>query len=271
MLRNLFLTRYKEIFILLLGCFLYALSVVLFIDPAQIIPGSITGVAIIIKAISNAPIGVVSILINIPLMIYAVFKLGKKILIYTIFTILTTSFLIDALSFVRPFTENIMLAAIFGGIVMGIGLGMILKAGGTTGGTTVVGRVITMYFPRLPIGNILLVIDFLIILSGSIVLRNWDLLLYSIINLYVCVIYINLIMYFQDKKFLLVIQSKNMNDIYCEINQNPKYIIKKFSNEEGIVICSKKDLKKLESDVNKMDSTINGVLVELKYIFGDFD
>ena len=116
------------------GCFLYALSVVLFIDPAKIIPGSVTGIGVVVKALTGFPIGILSIIINVPLVIWGTIVLGKRLLIYTGLTVLLSSSMIDMLAFLKPFTQDVFLASVFGGVVMGVGLGMILDAGGTTGG-----------------------------------------------------------------------------------------------------------------------------------------
>lgn len=117
----------REVAYLLVGCALYALSVVLFMDRIHLIPGSVTGIAVIVKALFHFPIGAVNVAINVPLILVAMFFLGKKMLVYTVITILSTSAMMDYLAFLPPMTTDFMLASIFGGILMGIGLGMILK------------------------------------------------------------------------------------------------------------------------------------------------
>ena len=89
--------------LIVVGSILYALSVVLFIDPIHVIPGSVTGIAVITKALFNTPIGVVNLVINIPLILVAVFYLGKKLLIYTVITIFLTSVLMDWWAFPSGF------------------------------------------------------------------------------------------------------------------------------------------------------------------------
>ena len=111
------------------GCLIYSLSVVLFIDPLHIIPGSVTGIGVVIKALTGFPIGMLNMIVNIPLVIWAAIILKKRILIYTGLTVLLNSLMMDGLAFLPPFTKNLLLASIFGGVVMGAGLGMILDAG----------------------------------------------------------------------------------------------------------------------------------------------
>lgn len=185
----------RELVMIAAGSVLYALSVVLFIDPVHIIPGSVTGIAVVTKALFHISIGVMSILINVPLILIAVFYLGKKLLIYSGIAILLTSVLTDWLAFLQPFSTDMMLASVFGGVLMGVGLGLILKAGASTGGTTVVGRLIIRKHPDIKIGNVLMVGDFIIITAGTFLLKNRDLMLYSLINLYICSIINNKVIY----------------------------------------------------------------------------
>lgn len=119
----------KNIFKIVTGCLIYSLSVVLFIDPVHIIPGSVTGIGVVIKALTGFPIGMLNMIVNIPLVIWAAIILEKRILIYTGLTVLLNSLMMDGLAFLPPFTNNLLLASIFGGVVMGAGLGMILDAG----------------------------------------------------------------------------------------------------------------------------------------------
>lgn len=189
----------RELVMIAAGSILYALSVVLFIDPVHIIPGSVTGIAVVVKALFDIPIGVLSIIINVPLVLIAVFYLGKKLLLYTVLAVLLTSLLTDWFAFLPAFTTDTLLASVFGGVLMGIGLGLILKAGATTGGTTVVGRLIIRKHPHIKIGNILMAGDFIIITAGTFLLKDRDLMLYSLINLYICSAINNMVIYGKNK------------------------------------------------------------------------
>ena len=84
-----------ELAYILGGCVLYSLSMVWFLDPAQIIPGSVTGIAVVVKALFGIPIGALNLIINVPLVLIAVFFLGRKLLVYTAITVVLTSWFID--------------------------------------------------------------------------------------------------------------------------------------------------------------------------------
>ena len=98
----------NEVLWIVVGCLLYSLSVVWFIDPAQIIPGSVTGIAVVTKALFGIPIGVLNLVVNIPLVLIGMFYLGKKLLVYTALTVFLNSVLMDQLAKVlQPMTQDI--------------------------------------------------------------------------------------------------------------------------------------------------------------------
>ena len=87
---------------IVIGCFLYSLSVVLFIDPVSIVPGSVIGIGVVVKALTGFPIGALNLIVNIPLVIIGTIKLGKRLLIFTGITVLLTSLMMDVLVFLTP-------------------------------------------------------------------------------------------------------------------------------------------------------------------------
>ncbi|HIX66779.1 MAG TPA: YitT family protein [Candidatus Anaerostipes excrementavium] len=254
---------------IVIGCFLYALSVVLFIDPAQIIPGSVTGIGVVVKALTGFPIGTLSIIINVPLVIIGTIILGKRLLIYTGITVLLSSLMIDWLTFLKPFTEDLLLASVFGGVIMGIGLGMILDAGGTTGGTTVVGRLVLKKFPHIPMGTILLIGDFIIITVGSLLLKDWDLLLYSIIDLYICVVALDKVMYGFKINSFAEIRTENQIEVEIALSKAGFKNVRVEKNCRIVVICRKKEVSKIQHIVLAIDSRASCTAYDIDYSFGN--
>ncbi len=257
-----------EILKITIGCVLYALSVVLFIDPVKIIPGSVTGVGVVVKALTGFPIGILSIIINVPLVIYGTVVLGRKLLIYTGLTVILSSVLIDALAFLPPFTDDILMASVFGGVVMGLSLGLILSAGGTTGGTTIVGRLVVRKRPTVPIGNILLIGDFVIIVVGAVLLRDWNLMLYSLINLYVCVVVINKVIYGTGLSSASIIFTAKGREL--EARARAVMDCRFLHGSDGLAVCisRKKDVSKLQNLITGLDHGSSCASFDLDYSFG---
>ena len=254
------------------GCVLYALSVVWFLDPVHIIPGSVTGIAVVTKALFDIPIGVLNLVINVPLVLVAVFFLGKKLLVYTALTVLLNSVLMDWWAHLPPLTEDMLLASVFGGVVMGIGLGMILKGGATTGGTTVVGRLVVRKYPNLPIGTILLIGDFVIITVGSILLQDWDLFLYSVLDLYICVIAIDKVMYGFDVKSAAVLYTPKAKELAQTLQNSYPCRTEMLEGGQGLVCyCRKSLVNKIQREVQSCDPEAVCACVNLDYSFGSID
>ncbi|HIU75789.1 MAG TPA: YitT family protein [Candidatus Pelethocola excrementipullorum] len=251
------------------GCFLYALSVVLFIDPVSIIPGSVTGIGVVVKALTGFPIGMLSIVVNVPLVIWGTIVLGKRLLLYTGLTVFLSSFMIDGFAFLKPFTGDILLASVFGGVVMGVGLGLILDGGGTTGGTSVVGRLVSKKHPHIPMGSILLVGDFIIIVMGSLLLKDWNLMLYSVIDLYICVVVIDKVMYGYKINSLSVIFTQKGEELkkclqtyrYCRVLQ--------VNEEQVIAVSRKKDISKIQHMAEELDPDVSCTVCNTDYTGGN--
>ncbi len=246
---------------IVIGCLIYALSVVLFIDPIRIIPGSITGIGVVVKAVTGFPIGGLNFIINIPLVIIGTIVLGKRLLVYTGLTVFLTSVMMDGMAFLQPFTQDVMLASIFGGVVMGIGLGLIIDGGGTTGGTTLVGRLVSLKLPHLPMGTILLVGDFIIITCGSIVLKNWDLFLYSVIDLYICVVAIDLVIYGPKVKTLSVVSEQ------MRTRGKPCRVLFE-SGDKVALLTEKSDVSRIQHIVEKLDPEASITSYHADFTFG---
>lgn len=238
---------------IIIGCVLYSLSVVWFIDPVHIIPGSVTGIGVVVKALSGFPIGMLNLIINIPLVIVGTVILGKRLLVYTGLTVLLNSLMMDGLAFMKPFTDDVLLASVFGGVVMGIGLGLILDGGGSTGGTTVVGKIISKYRPNIPVGNILMAGDFIIIMVGSFFLKDWDLLLYSLIDLYICVVVINLVMYGYKTQSLTIMTCEKGQELAAQLKEAKLCRIVSAKDGQVIVVSRKKNVNKIQKMAADMD------------------
>ena len=177
----------KELAILAAGCILYVVSTIL-INPVDIVPGSVLGVSVVAHDLLGVSIGTVNLVCNVPIMVFCTMCFGRKILIYTVLIIVSTSGLIDwwLPLFPAVLVQHGLLLAILGGILMGIGAGLLMRAGGTMGGTTAIGRILEKRNPKLNMGNALFIMDTAIIVAGSVLLKSFTGLLYSVVYTLVC-------------------------------------------------------------------------------------
>ena len=140
------------------GAFLVAVGIYSFSEKINVAPGGVSGIAIMVKYLTGLPIGGVSLLINIPLLIIAYKFMGRQFAIKTVYAILIYTVVID--SVVTPFFPQYegdrMLGAIFGGVLIGAGLGLVFTRGASTGGTDIIGYLVEKKYPHIPIGKALL-------------------------------------------------------------------------------------------------------------------
>ncbi|MCF7886135.1 MAG: YitT family protein [Candidatus Marinimicrobia bacterium] len=169
-----------------LGTLIMALALVLFLSPSKIVFGGVGGIAIVIKQLWDFPLGITMILLNVPLFLIGLKLLGKSFGARTFYAFTLFAFFTDILDRgleLVPATDNILLASIFGGITLGLGLGIVFRFQGTTGGSDIVGQIIDKY-TNLSIGTGIILTDFLIIISAGIIFGNINLALYGLISLY---------------------------------------------------------------------------------------
>ena len=159
----------KKQALIIIGCFIGASAYPLFLVPNAIAPGGITGIGMVLNNIFAWPVGLTSMILNIPLFIIGFRSMGKSFVYRTLIATLLFSLLIDLLHF-NPLTDNPLLASVFGGIILGFGLGLILRANATTGGTDLLAQVVHRKLPYVTVGVFLLSLDFAVILLAGFII-----------------------------------------------------------------------------------------------------
>ena len=175
----------KDIGIDIIGSLFYAVGVNVFTTPNDIAPGGVTGIATVLHSMTGLQVGTLSFLLNIPLLILGFIVLGKRTMLNTFRTLVILTVITDATYFVLPqYTNNMLVSAIFGGVTIGIGLGLIFLRGSTTGGTDILGRMLLKKMPQVPLGKILLIIDILIIAGAGIYYKTLEAVLFAFVSVY---------------------------------------------------------------------------------------
>ena len=174
-----------DYFLITVGASVYALSVVFFTAPNNIAPGGVTGISTLLNYLFGLPIGVMTLVLNIPLLIWGAIENGARFILRTIIATTLSSVLIDVFTLI-PFryTGEMILAAIFGGLISGCGLGLIFLRGGTTGGTDIIGRNLHKRMPYLSVGTIILICDVIVIAASAVVYANIENALYAVIAIF---------------------------------------------------------------------------------------
>ncbi len=173
----------KDFFWFLVGIIILAVAMNIFLIPNRIAAGGITGLAIILYHLFGIPIGIFFFLVNIPLFIFSWRVIGQRFILTSLIGAVLFSVLIELTAFLRPVTSDLLLASIYGGILVGIGLGIVFRVQSSTGGTTIAARLLNHY-SGLTMGQSLLAIDFVII-ALALVFFNAEIALYALLSLFV--------------------------------------------------------------------------------------
>ena len=207
-----------RIFKVILGAAIFAAGIQFFYRPAELVSGGVTGIAMIINYLTGAPIGVMMVVLNVPLFLIALRHYGWRFLAGSLLGLLASSAFIDLFSLapVRITTEP-LLAAIYGGIIDGLGLGLVFSTGNTTGGTDVVAKLIRGRFPYINFGTMILTLDALIIAAYALIFRKYDSAMYTVIAVYVATRVIDLVLYGASQSKLCHIISERSNEIKAAI------------------------------------------------------
>ena len=204
-----------------LGSVLYSLSFDWFYVPNQIGFGGLTALGMILNYLSPAiPIGMVVLILNIPLFLLGWTFLGGHTLVSSLLAMTATSVLVDLIAAMHTFPSmDPMLAAIFGGVSLGVSLGMIFSKGATTGGTDLTARLLKLPFAWLPMGKLLMVVDLTMLLSVSLVFRSMESAMYGMISLYISTLVMDGVLYGLDQSKVAYIVTTRPQEIAAEIDR----------------------------------------------------
>ncbi len=199
---------------LLTGSFCFGASVSLFAAPNNIAPGGVSGLMTLVNVLWGLPIGTMTLLANIPLMLIAWVKLGRAFAGRTILGTVVSSLIMDMVNHLaQPFTSDRLLAAIFGGILAGLGLGLILSRGATTGGAEIIARLLERRWPHIPIGRLLLLLDGVVIALSALVYRQLESPLYAIVMVFIASLLIDRVITGGQKGVTVLIISQQQQTI----------------------------------------------------------
>ena len=245
---------------IVLGCLIGALAYPWFLVPNHIAPGGLTGLATVFNYLFGWPVGTTSLLMNIPLFLIGFKAMGGGFAIRSLAATLLFSLFIDLLP-LGCLTQDPMLASVFGGALLGVGLGLILRAGATTGGTDMAARMVHKHLPYLSVGMILFAIDGIVVVLAGIYIHI-EHALYAFISIYVSSMLINLVIDGPTtEKACYVITSayeQVKTEVMAELNRGVTLLSAKggFSGEERpILLCvvSAQEVARLKMIVRRTD------------------
>ncbi|PLX12661.1 MAG: YitT family protein [Marinilabiliales bacterium] len=178
----------KNYSLIIIGAFIMASGFVLFITPHKIVPGGVYGISIVLHYIFDTPVGLTALFFDVPLTLIGIKILGPRFGMKTVVGFTATALFMDTLTYLYGaqalVPDDPLLSSIFGGLLVGIGLGLIFKSRATSGGTDIVAMMISKY-TKMPVGKLLIIIDSVIVILGLVVFQDWRIPLYSLIVIFI--------------------------------------------------------------------------------------
>lgn len=259
------------------GSFVIAVSVSLFLLPNKLSSGGVAGIATITYYLLNIPMGVSILLINVPLFLMSILKIGKVFFLKSIVGIVSLSIFIDILDKMQPLTNDKFLACIYGGIIMGVGTAIILKANSSTGGTDLISYIAKTYRPTIKVGEIIFMLDIVIVVLNMFFLEEIEIGLYSAIAIYLMGKIIDILfegIYFTK---LIYIVSEKAEEIAInigeEIGRGTTGIYGKgmYTNEDKLILMcavTRKDVARTIQIITKIDKNSFVIVTNSREVLG---
>ncbi|MFZ4411553.1 MAG: YitT family protein [Bacteroidales bacterium] len=272
---------FRDYSLISIGSFAVALGYVFFITPYKIVPGGIYGFSIVLHYVFGLPVGLLALCFNIPLTIIGVKILGPRFGFKTVVTFILTAVFVDTLTYFfgndpLQLSHDILLSCVFGGLVIGVGVGFILKAKATSGGSDVISMILSKY-TKLPLGQSIMIVDSTIVLSSLIAFGDWRLPLYSWITIFVISKVVDIVLQGinYDKTLFIIsdkyeeIREKILNDIHrggTMIKGNGMYN----GAEKQIIftVVNRRELAMIEAYINQIDPDAFLTVINANEILG---
>lgn len=264
--------------IIALAAILYAVGVSLFLDPNNLASGGITGIAIILNRITGLETGTLYLILNIPIVLLGLWKFGWKFMISTAYAILLTSAFTNLLAGYTVITTEPLLAAVAGSVFLAVGIGLIFKAGATTGGTDILIKILRLRYKHVKTGRLFFITDFFIVTISGLLFRDFNIAMYAMIAVVITGKVLDLVLYGADEAKLTYIISEKPEQItgrlLDEIDSGVTYLkgIGGYSNEAKrviMIVTKKQQAPRVEEVVKEEDAGAFMIVTNANEIYGE--
>jgi uncharacterized membrane-anchored protein YitT (DUF2179 family) len=256
---------FKSYALVAMGTFLVAVAFVFFISPDKIVPGGIYGIAIMLHHLLGTPIGLTALAFNIPLTLLGIKLLGPRFGAKTVVAFVLTSLFVDTLYYFHGSLPLVpgetLVSCIFGGLLIGIGVAMTFKAKASSGGSDVIAMILQK-FTRLPVGQLMMMVDSSIVVLSFVAFGDWRIPLFSWITIFVIGKVVDTAMHgFSYDKTLFIISDKHQeirDSIISEIKRGGTFLhgegmYKRESKQIIFTVVSPRELYLIEEYVHRID------------------
>lgn len=197
--------KIRKYVLLTVAAFFYAIAISLFLDPNDIAPGGITGVAILINRFTNVPTGTLNLILNIPIVLLGLWKFGFTFIFSTMYALGAITILTNYLAPYGAVTNDLVIASVLGGGLLAVALALTFRAGATTGGSDIIVKVLRLKWKHIKTGVIFMVTDFIVIIASWIVFHDLTVAFYAGVAVVINTVVMDYVLYGPDEAKLIFI------------------------------------------------------------------
>lgn len=263
-----------------LGAFLQALGTWCFIEPCRIAPGGVSGIALLINFMTGLPVGTMTFLLNVPLLISAWLLLDRKMALKTIQTVVIMTVVLDCMvaPFFPQYVGDRLISSAFGGILVGVGMALIFMRNSTTGGGDIIAKLLQRRFPYMHTGYALMLIDMVVIGLSILVFRGLEAALYGLISMVCTTQTIDALLYGMNKGTMVMIHSSKNREIadaiMVSMDRGTTFFksMGGFSRQEGetlMCVVDRKQFYLVKAIIDAYDEHAFVVVMETKEAYGE--
>lgn len=282
---------FRDYTLIVVGAFILAAGFVFFISPHRIVPGGVYGIAIVVHYLTQGmfsfwpegiPIGLFGLMLDIPLILLGIKILGPRFGMKTVMGSVLTSTFMMAITYFRedgdaPLVNDVLLSCVFGGVLVGFGLGLIFKSRATSGGSDIIAMIIAKY-TRIQLGQLMIYVDSTIVLLSLVAFKDWQIPLYSWVVIYITGKAIDLVLEGSDyNKALLIISEKHdeiSHKILIDLERGGTYLKVTgmyTGNDKSIIytVVSRREVAILEEYISTIDPDAFITVMDTHEILGE--
>lgn len=266
-----------EILLILLGSLIMSIATSLFLLPNQLSSGGFSGIATITYYLFNWKMGTVILMLNIPFFIFAFIRIGKEFVIKSVIGTAFLSYFINVFEGINALTTDRFLACIYGGILIGVGTSLILKASASTGGGDLISYIIRSFKPELSTSNLIVFFDTAVIILNVICFKELEIGLYSAISIYLMGKVIDIVFEgvgFSKMIFIISEKYENIsNEIAKQVLRGTTGIFSKgmYTNKEKMMlmcVAGRREVIEIKKIVSKIDQKSFIVITNVREVYG---
>lgn len=273
-----YISKIKKIVLIIIGSLLYSSGIALFLDPNELAPGGIVGISVILSHTIGIMTGTWYLILNIPIILLGWWKFGKKFILSSLFAIAMNSIFTNLFESFPVVTTDLLLASVAGSILIGTGIGLILRVGATTGGMDIIIRLIRLKYPAIKTSTLFIIMDMIVVVISGFVFKDFNIAMFAMITVVLNGRVMDYILYGSDEAKLIYIISDYKENVVKRILEDME-IGSTILSGRGAYSSEKKDIimcvvKKryafmLQDIVKEEDENAFMIITNANEIFGE--